>query len=226
MTTNDYQWQPMTTNDYILATFWLFFWLHSDYILATFLLQFDCILTKFWLHSDLPIKTNQITDSCVQLVSYLFKWKGNGWLYKLVCWVRTLNFFLFIDQHSSPWSTLAIISNQQSDTQGLCSAFQDRVSSILGKEKFWDQLWLSFLEQQINCQQLDHSDINRHDIHWCPLSFVLWRIPPPSQIAALSPLWHSFNGNIAFFDGISGRLCQRVKRFDRGAKRKFVIFFT
>ena len=157
MTTNDYQWQPMTTNDYILATFWLFFWLHSDYILATFLLQFDCILTKFWLHSDLPIKTNQITDSCVQLVSYLFKWKGNGCLYKLVCWVRTLNFFLFIDQHSSPWSTLAIISNQQSDTQGLCSAFQDRVSSILGKEKFWDQHRFSFLEQQINCQQFDHS---------------------------------------------------------------------
>ena len=52
--------------------------------------------------------------------------------------------------------------------------------------------------------------INWYHIHCGPLSFVLWRIPPPSQIAALSPLWHSFNGNIAFFDGINGRLCQGV----------------
>ena len=47
MTTNDYQWLHsgyiLTISDYILATFWLYFWLH---ILTIFWLHFCYILTK------------------------------------------------------------------------------------------------------------------------------------------------------------------------------------
>ena len=85
MTTNDYQWQPMTTNDYILAVFLLFlttFWLHSGYfsgyILTTFWLHFCYNLTAFWLNSDYILTCRLKPIKLRILVSSWFHIKSSG----------------------------------------------------------------------------------------------------------------------------------------------------
>ena len=98
MTSNDLQWPPMTSNDwlidwhsdYILTTFWLHsgsilatfwlhsgyilgtFWVHSDYILTTFWLYSDCILTTFWLHSDKILATLRLHSGYTLTAFWLY----------------------------------------------------------------------------------------------------------------------------------------------------------
>ena len=80
MTTNDYQWQPMTNNDnqwlvwLPITTFWLYsyyFWLHSGYFSGyTFWLYSGYIFAAFWLHFDLkPIKLRILVSSWFHIKS-------------------------------------------------------------------------------------------------------------------------------------------------------------
>ena len=81
-TTYNYQWLPMITNDFIMATFSLNyeyvmtkFWLRSGYILAIIWLYSGLILTTFttfWHHSDC-ILTGRMQTMIIDSVTPLYR---------------------------------------------------------------------------------------------------------------------------------------------------------